>query len=129
MPELLPGFTPATLDLGQPVALVMLGIMGQLPDSDDPHGLVRRYLASLPAGSCLALCDGTTVSPALNEAIAACNQNSASSCHLRAPQQIGSFFDGLTVVPPGIVPASRWRPGSEDSAGEDATACGVGFRQ
>jgi hypothetical protein len=37
-------------------------------------------------------------------------------------------------VPPGIVPASRWRPGrdntgSEDSAEEDATACGVGFRQ
>jgi hypothetical protein len=39
--------------------------------------------AALAAGSCLALGDGTTVSPALNEAIAACNQNSASSCHLR----------------------------------------------
>lgn len=45
------------------------------------------------------------------------------------PQQIGAFFDGLTVAPPGIVPASRWRPGSEDSAGEDATACCVGFGQ
>jgi hypothetical protein len=94
--------------------------------------LVHRYLAALAAGSCMALGDGTTVSPALNEAIAACNQNSASSCHLRAPQQIGSFFDGLTVVPPGIVHASRWRPGSDDgehSAGQDAIVCGVGLKQ
>jgi hypothetical protein len=111
----------------------MLGIMGQLPDSGGPHALVRSYLDALPAGSCLALCDGTTVSPALNEAIAAYNQNSSSSYHLRNPEHIGAFFDGLTVVPPGIVPVSRWRPGSDDTAGEpageDATVCGVGFKQ
>jgi hypothetical protein len=121
------------LDFSRPVALVMLGIMGQLPDSDEPHALVRRYLDALPAGSYLALCDGTTVSPALNEAIAAYNQNSASSYHLRTPEQIGAFFEGLTVVPPGIVPSSRWQPGSDDTigetAGEDATVCGVGFKQ
>jgi hypothetical protein len=121
------------LDLSQPVALVMLGIMGQLPDSDGPHELARRYLDALPAGSCLALCDGTTVSPALNEAIAAYNQNSASSYHLRGPEQIEAFFDGLTVVPPGIVPVSRWRGDGEDTAGEpagqDATICGIGFKQ
>src|SRR6201996_4015671 len=37
-----------TLDFSQPVALVMLGIMGQLPDSDEPHALLRRYLDALP---------------------------------------------------------------------------------
>jgi hypothetical protein len=127
------GEAARALDFSQPVGLVMLGIMGQLPDSDGPHALVRSYLDALPAGSYLALCDGTTVSPALNEAIAAYNQNSASSYHLRTPEQIGAFFDGLTVVPPGIVPSSRWRPGSDDTAGEtageDATVCGVGFKQ
>ena len=115
------------------LAGVMLGIMGQLPDSDRPHELARRYLDALPAGSCLALCDGTTVSPALNEAIAAYNQNSASSYHLRVPEQIEAFFDGLTVVAPGIVPVSRWRGDSEDTAvepaEEDATICGIGFKQ
>src|SRR6202012_1724636 len=96
-----------TLDFSQPIALVMLGIFGQLPDSDKPHALLRRYLDALPSGSYLALCDGTDTSPALNEAIAVYNQNSASSYHLRAPEQIGAFFDGLTLVPPGLVPASR----------------------
>jgi hypothetical protein len=121
-----------TLDLSQPVALVMLGIMGQLPDSDKPHPLLRRYLDALPPGSCLALCDGTDTSPALNQAISVYNQNSASSYHLRSPEQVGAFFDGLTLVPPGLVPASRWRSDSDTAgelAGEDATICGVGFKQ
>ena len=34
-------------------------------------------------------------------------QNSASSYHLRSREQIGAFFDGLPLVPPGLVPASR----------------------
>jgi hypothetical protein len=121
-----------TLDFTQPVALVMLGIMGQLPDSDAPHALLRRYLDALPPGSCLALCDGTDACPKLNEAIAVYNQNSASSYHLRSPEQIGAFFDGLSVVPPGLVSASQWRtedePAGEDAI-EDATLVGVGFKQ
>jgi hypothetical protein len=132
-PDTILGEAERTLDLSQPVALVMLGIMGQLPDSDGPHAVVRRYLDALPAGSCLALCDGTAASAALNEAIAVYNQNSASSYHLRGPEQVRAFFDGLTVVPPGIVPASQWRSDSEDaadeSAGDDATLTGIGFKQ
>jgi hypothetical protein len=42
----------------------------------------------------------------------------ASSYRLRSPERIGAFFDGLTLVPPGLVPASRWR--AQDSAGEPA---------
>ena len=119
-----------TLDLSQPVALVMLGIMGQLPDSDKPHALLRRYLDAMPPGSCLALCDGTNTSPALNEAVAAYNQNSASSYYLRTAEQVEAFFDGLTPVPPGLVPASQWQPdGTAIGEDGDATVCGVGFKQ
>ena len=118
-----------TLDFGQPVGLVMLGIMGQLPDADEPHALVRRYLDALPAGSYLALCDGTDTSAALNEAIAAYNQNSASSYHLRGPGRIGDFFDGLDLVPPGIVPASLWGGVADADEGDDATVCGVGRKR
>jgi S-adenosyl methyltransferase len=120
-----------TLDLSQPVALVMLGIMGQLPDSDGPHALVRRYLDALPAGSCLALADGTATNAALEQAVAAGNQNQAGSYQLRTREQVAAFFDKLAVVPPGLVPCSWWRPGPEDArepASQDATACGVGFK-
>ena len=118
-----------TLDFGQPVALMMLGIMGQIDDSDQPGSIVAWLLDALPPGSYLALSDGTDTSPALNHAIAAYNQNSASSYHLRSPNQIAGFFTGLDLVPPGVVTTSRWRPdvrdADEEPRGVDAI-CGVG---
>jgi hypothetical protein len=128
-PEKIAREAARTLDFGQPVALMMLGILGQIPDSDRPGSIVTRLLDALPSGSYLALSDGTDTSPALNEAIGAYNQNSASSYHLRSPEQIAGFFDGLTLVPPGVATTSQWRPGTqEDGAGplEVDAICGVG---
>lgn len=99
-----------TLDFSQPVGLTMLGIMGQLPDEDDPWALVDRLVAALPPGSYLALSDGTNTSDALNQAVASYNANSASSYHLRSPERIADFFHGLDVVEPGVVRTSAWRP-------------------
>ncbi len=118
-----------TLDFDRPVALTMLGIMGQLPDSDDPASIVRRLLDALPSGSYLALSDGTDTDVALNEAIAVYNANSASSYHLRSLEQIARFFDGLELVEPGVVESSHWRPEVADiddgPTGVEA-ACGIG---
>ena len=117
-----------TLDLSQPVALMMLGIMGQIDDSDEPGSVVAWLLDALPPGSYLALSDGTDTSPALNHAIAAYNQNSASSYHLRSPAEIARFFDGLTLVSPGVVTTSRWRPDLADASAEPREVdaiCGV----
>jgi hypothetical protein len=118
-----------TLDFGRPVAVMMLGILGQVPDSADPGSIVARLLGALPTGSYLALSDGTDTSLALNQAIAAYNQNSADSYHLRSPEQIAAFFDGLSLVPPGVVATSRWRPDVADAGSEPREVdaiCGVG---
>ena len=129
------GEAAGTLDFSQPIALMMLGIMGQLPDSAGPSGpsgprsIVTTLLDALPPGSYLALSDGTDTSPALNHAIAAYNQNSASSYHLRSPEEIARFFDGLTLVPPGVVTTSRWRPDLAEASAEPQEVdaiCGVG---
>lgn len=88
----------------------MLGIMGQLPDEDDPWALADRLLAALPPGSHLALSDGTNTSDSLNQAVASYNANSASSYHLRSPERIADFFHGLDLVEPGVVRTSTWRP-------------------
>jgi hypothetical protein len=115
-----------TLDFGQPVALMMLGIMGQLPDSDAPHAIVTTLLGALPPGSYLALSDGTDTNAELNRAIAAYNQNSASSYHLRSPGEIARFFDGLTLIPPGVVTTSRWRPEVADASAEPREVDAIG---
>jgi hypothetical protein len=113
-PDLILEKAARTLDFTRPVALTLLGIMGQIPDSDDPWGIVRRLLDALPEGSYLALSDGTNTNPALNHAIETYNANSASSYHLRSPEAIARYFEGLEVLEPGVVPTSAWRPDDYD---------------
>ena len=46
----------------------------------------------------------------LNTAVAAYNHQSANTYHLRSPQEIASYFDGLDLVEPGVVATASWRP-------------------
>ncbi|MFJ4782143.1 SAM-dependent methyltransferase [Streptomyces sp. NPDC088794] len=118
-----------TLDFSKPIALTMLGILGQIPDSDEPAAVVARFLDALPPGSYLALSDGTDTNEALNQAISVYNANSASSYHLRGQERIAAYFDGLEVMEPGIVPTSQWHPEPVD-VGRDPSdvdaICGIG---
>jgi O-methyltransferase involved in polyketide biosynthesis len=118
-----------TLDFTRPVALMMLSIMGQLPDSDEPKSIINRLLDALPPGSHLALSDGTNTSERLNEAVRAYNESSVHTYHLRSPERIAGFLYGLELVEPGVVTTSRWRPDgiADGTASEPVDAvCGVG---
>jgi hypothetical protein len=99
-----------TLDFAKPIALVVLGVMGHLGDDEDPWSIVGRLLAALPAGSYLVLSDGANTSEARIEAHRRYAEEGAAPYHLRSPEQIGRFFDGLEILPPGVVSVSRWRP-------------------
>jgi hypothetical protein len=101
-----------TLDFTQPVGLMLLGIVGQIPDSDGPQAIIERLLDALPSGSYLTLSDGVNTSPTLNEATEQYNKNMAYPYNLRSPEQITGFFDGLDLVDPGVVSLTRWRPES-----------------
>ncbi|MER7053708.1 SAM-dependent methyltransferase [Streptomyces sp. NPDC000351] len=119
-----------TLDLSRPVALTMLGIMGQISDAERPAELVNRLLAGLPPGSYLALSDGTNTNEALNTAVEVYNGQSANTYHLRSPQEIASFFAGLDLVEPGVVSTAAWRPdaGTSAEATADVSVCGVAVK-
>ncbi|MEY9895432.1 O-methyltransferase involved in polyketide biosynthesis [Catenulispora sp. MAP5-51] len=100
-----------TLDFTQPIALMLMGIMGLVRDEQDPRSVVRRLMAALPPGSLLALYDGSDTDPAYVEAIQGFNKASGAVPYTpRSPQQIGSFFEGLQLIEPGVVSVSQWRP-------------------
>ncbi len=44
-----------TLDFSQPVAIMLLGILHLISDSEDPYGIVARLVDAVPAGSYLAI--------------------------------------------------------------------------
>jgi hypothetical protein len=117
------------LDLGRPVALMLMGIMGHIPDDAQALSIVERLLAPLPSGSHLALYDGTRdFSPAFEEAQQGYDDTGAIPYKLRPGARIRRFFDGLELVEPGFVMCSRWRP-EATAFGEPADVdvlCAVG---
>lgn len=99
-----------TLDLSRPVALIMMGVLGHIPDYDEALSIVRRLVGGLPSGSHLLAYDGTDTSP---EAVTAQDDYNASGTapyFVRGPEQITRFFDGLDILDPGVTMVTRWRP-------------------
>ena len=101
-----------TLDFTQPIAVMMIGILGHVPDDSDPgpHDIVKAFMGEVAAGSYLAINDSVTT-PQSADAVETA-RNSGGDYNLRTPQQIRAFFDGLELVEPGVVSTPLWRPGS-----------------
>jgi hypothetical protein len=99
-----------TLDLGQPTALLLLGVLGHIEDYDEARSIVRWLLNGLPSGSYLVQCDGTNTSPAYIAAIERYRDRGGVPYNLRSHEQIAGFYEGLELVEPGVVPIPRWRP-------------------
>ena len=117
----------ATLDFGQPIGLMIVGVMGHIPDDAEARSIVRRLLAGLPSGSFLALYDSLDISEALNEAQQGYDGTGAVPYKLRRADQIGRFFEGLEFVTPGLVrcPESRPEAGQAGGALDVPTLAGV----
>ena len=103
----------ATLDFGQPVALMLLAITHFIPDSDDPWGIVAELMEPLASGSYLVLSHGASdiAADGLADATRQYNTSSAVSIHMRSREEVTRFFDGLELLEPGVIPLGRWRPG------------------
>jgi hypothetical protein len=116
-PEQILAAAPRTLDLGRPVGLMLLGVLGHIGDDDEARSIVKRLLDALPSGSHLTVCDGTNViSEAGVEAQRRYNESGAVPYRLRRPDQIAEFFEGLELLEPGVVSCPRWRPDAAELA-------------
>ncbi|WP_200216220.1 SAM-dependent methyltransferase [Micromonospora coerulea] len=106
-----------TLDLSQPVALMLVAVLHFVPDGDDPYGVVTRLLDALPSGSYLAASHVTYdyLPPQLAEEArgAARGGGPHGVINLRGLDEFSRFFDGLEVVEPGIRSVAEWRAEGE----------------
>ena len=117
------------LDFSQPVALMMLGILGHMVDYDEARSIVTRLVAKLPSGSYLVINDGTNVvNPEARNAATQATIDAGVPYIGRGPEQIAGFFDGLELIEPGVVSSPRWRPDQDIADGlpdEVDVFCGV----
>jgi hypothetical protein len=99
-----------TLDLAQPTAVLLIGVLGHVSDYAEARSIVSGLLDGLPPGSYLALADSISSGPAHREAGEQYAQTGAVPYQLRTAAEIHGFFAGLEPVAPGVVPIPRWRP-------------------
>jgi len=117
------------LDFGQPVAVMLLGVLHLIQDPEDPWGIVTRLMAATPPGSYL-----TISHPAIDthraqaDAQRVYNERVSTPQTLRTREQVARFFTGLELVEPGLVQVHQWRPDPGDFAPEGVVSAhgGVG---
>ncbi len=106
----------STLDLSQPVGLLLVAVLHFLEDKDEPHRIVADLVRALPSGSYLVASHATAdLLTAELKATAAAMTSSGKhgSLALRSREEFNRFFDGLEMVAPGIVSVADWRADGE----------------
>jgi trans-aconitate methyltransferase len=100
------------LDLTRPVAVMLIGVLGHVDDLDEARSIVRAVMDRMPAGSHLAICDGTlpTANAAAEKAQEDYADTGAVPYRYRTPEEITSLFEGLELLEPGVVSVPLWRP-------------------
>jgi hypothetical protein len=111
----------AILDLGKPVALMLVAVLHFLTEADHPREIVAELLDALPSGSYLTISNITAdFDPAAAAVAQAAGQRSGVTYVPRSQAEIAAFFTGLDLVDPGVVPLLTWRP--DDGTPEDPRA-------
>lgn len=100
-----------TMDLGLPVAVLLLAVLHFVPDADDPAGVVAQLARALAPGTCVVISHLTAdIAPdAVSDGVEAYNKLVPTAVFPRSHRQVSDLLAGLSLVAPGVVPLSEWR--------------------
>jgi SAM-dependent methyltransferase len=104
--------TQRLINFDEPVAALYISFLHCIPDARDPVGVVRQMMDRLASGSYLALSHIVSDDPESRDKItqfllAATGGNWGRA---RSREEVQAFFDGLEIVPPGVVDSVEWQP-------------------
>jgi SAM-dependent methyltransferase len=114
--------TQRLINFDEPVAALYISFLHCIPDARDPRGVVRQMMDRLAPGSYLAISHLTSDDPQVREKVTGFILG-ATGGHwgrVRSREEVAGFFDGLEIVPPGLVKAIEWHPdGREEEQSPD----------
>jgi O-methyltransferase involved in polyketide biosynthesis len=116
------------IDFTAPVCIVLCGVLHFL-DYETARETAATLIKAIAPGSFLVLSVGVGDAELAKDFAAAYR---ASNLHIFSPGEFASFFEGLTVEPPGLVPAQDWiggQPLSRQESREASFLVGVGRKQ
>ena len=102
-----------TLDLDEPVGVMLVAILHFLPDSAEPERLVREFVDAMPSGSYLTLTHATAdyMPPQTRATLE--NTDARVPFQFRSRDDVARFVAGMDLVPPGIVSVAQWHAEDE----------------
>jgi hypothetical protein len=105
-----------TLDLSEPVGLLLLALLHLIPDRDDPAAIVGDLASALAPGSFVAISHMTAdFSPGpVNDAVNAYNALAPVPVKARTRAEVETLFGGIPLVPPAVVGVHEWLPEAAD---------------
>lgn len=119
-PEAITADSRNVLNYEEPIALMLMGVLGYVGEVEARKSIVDRLMAPLVSGSYLVLWEGA----ATGEAVVAGGEKLAEAgavpYHLLTPDELVQLFDGLEMVEPGFVQLTQWRPDTDDIQPIDA---------
>ena len=104
--------TRRLINFDEPVAALYFSFLHCVPDVRDPCRVVAQLMDHLAPGSYLAISHVTSDDPQVREKVTeyARQVTGGHWGRVRSRQEVAAFFDGLEIVPPGLVKATDWRP-------------------
>jgi hypothetical protein len=99
----------------RPVCVLLVAILHFVTDAEDPARLVAEFRAALAPGSYLIVSHGTAHGAAPDLAARSGEasrvyDNATARIFYRDRAQVSQYLQGLSLVEPGLVHISQWRP-------------------
>jgi hypothetical protein len=106
----------ATLDLSEPVAVLLLFTLAYVQDDAEAAAAVSSLAAAVPPGSYVALYHlASDLDPSMDDAARQWNKlMPAQPITLRSRAEVAALTAGLEPVSPGLAPVTEWRADSAD---------------
>lgn len=119
-----------TLDLTEPVALLLLGALRHLADDNEAAWAVGELTGALAPGSYVAISHPANVvhGAASDKAWQYWNEHGTPKVAVRSREQIARFLQGLELLEPGLVSCFRWRPDPWGLPAEVDEFCGLAHK-
>jgi hypothetical protein len=120
------------LDFREPIAVMLVAVLHCITDEDRPHEIVGQLMAATTPGSFLTVSHPAAdiAQAAGAEAARRYNERAGDPATFRDHATVARFFDGLELVPPGLVRVSDWRPDSDLEAARPSNLWGgVGVKR
>ena len=128
-PETILTHAARTLDFGQPVAIMLIGVLHFIDEDADPYALVARLMGASAAGSYLVIGHAASDvrAAAVHQGYQAYNERSPIKITPRNREQVDRLLTGLEPVGPGVVTMSQWfQPDQSGGDGADLVGyCGI----